>query len=267
MCSKKTVALGRFPMRFLTAAVILTGIVLAWSSWGAYRSYQITKLAKQRNIRIEQLRGSIIHFDEVLTMSARMAAATGDLVWEERYRHFEPQLESAINEAQQRTRALAASEMKFRTLYDSSRDAIMILTPEEGFLAGNSAAIELFGCKDEEEFTACALIDYSLELQPDGTLSAVKAQQEMAVAMEKGSHFYEWTPTSQNPSRRRPSSRFWTKSSRPCHQCRAAQTGLTRRLEEMGRRGVLSEAAPMLANLAVEVDRLRGALHDRLTRT
>ena len=83
--------------------------------------------------------------------------------------------------------------MKFRTLYDSSRDAIMILTPDEGFLGGNPAAVKLFGCKDEEEFTSCAPADFSPEHQPDGILSTVKAQQMMTIAMEKGSHFFEWT--------------------------------------------------------------------------
>ena len=307
-------------MRFLTAAVILTGIVLAWLSWGTYRSYQITKTARQRNFKIEQLRGTIIHLDEVLTMSARLAAATGDLAWEERYRQYEPQLDSAIKQAmaiaphvhngdtaaetdaantklvemedrafelvrqdrseeaqallfsseyetqkqiyadgmqrfantldassreilekeqrraywsitlaigaavilligwlfvlrtmhswrtalwqshgeletrvEQRTRALKASEMKFRTLYDSSRDAIMILAPEEGFLAGNCAALQLFGCKEEEEFTSRAPADFSPDRQPDGSLSTVKAEQIMAIAMEKGSHSFEWT--------------------------------------------------------------------------
>ena len=48
---------------------------------------------------MESLSGTIIHLDEVLTMSARMAAATGDPRWENRYRHFEPQLDSAIHEA------------------------------------------------------------------------------------------------------------------------------------------------------------------------
>ena len=33
--------------------------------------------------------------------------------------------------------ALRASEMRYRTLYDSSRDAIMVLKPETGFLNGN----------------------------------------------------------------------------------------------------------------------------------
>ena len=32
-------------------------------------------------------------------MSARMAAVTGDLAWERRYRQFEPQLDAAIKEA------------------------------------------------------------------------------------------------------------------------------------------------------------------------
>ena len=47
---------------------------------------------------IEELGGVIVHLDEVLTMSARMAAATGDRRWEERYHFFEPQLDAAIKE-------------------------------------------------------------------------------------------------------------------------------------------------------------------------
>lgn len=50
-------------------------------------------------MRVGELRGIIIHLDEVLTMSARMAAATGDLAWEERYRRFEPKLDAAIKES------------------------------------------------------------------------------------------------------------------------------------------------------------------------
>jgi PAS domain S-box-containing protein len=46
-----------------------------------------------------KLEGRIIHLDEVLTMSARMAAATGDPSWEARYREFEPQLDDALKES------------------------------------------------------------------------------------------------------------------------------------------------------------------------
>ena len=57
MDSDEAAPAGRFPMRFLTAAVILTGIVLAWLSWGTYRSYQISRAARHQNFRIEHLRG------------------------------------------------------------------------------------------------------------------------------------------------------------------------------------------------------------------
>ena len=43
-----------------------------------------------------ELRGTILYFDEVLTMSARMAASTGDLTWESRYLKYEIQLDKAI---------------------------------------------------------------------------------------------------------------------------------------------------------------------------
>ncbi|MEE9441776.1 MAG: ATP-binding protein [candidate division Zixibacteria bacterium] len=53
----------------------------------------------EEHVRIENLRGIIIHLDEVLTMSAKMAAATNDLKWEKRYRKYEIELDAAIKEA------------------------------------------------------------------------------------------------------------------------------------------------------------------------
>lgn len=63
-------------------------------------SYQDVKSAQSRNLRIEQLNGVIDRLDEVLTMSARMAAVTADPQWEARYLRFEPELDAAIQEAQ-----------------------------------------------------------------------------------------------------------------------------------------------------------------------
>ncbi|MBC8874934.1 MAG: response regulator [Planctomycetes bacterium] len=97
-----------------------------------------------------------------------------------------------ITARKQAQEALRTSEMRYRTLYDSSRDAIMVLTPERGFLSGNPAAIRIFGCRDEKEFTSCTPADLSPEFQPDGTLSTEKAQQIMAMAMKEGSQFFEW---------------------------------------------------------------------------
>jgi len=89
-------------------------------------------------------------------------------------------------------RRIATSEEKFRTLYDTSRDAIMVLDPARGFVSGNPAAIELFGCRDEAQFTSCTPPDLSPEIQPDGTPSLEKAREMIETALETGSHFFEW---------------------------------------------------------------------------
>lgn len=63
------------------------------------RSEEKVRLNLQRQVRLERLQGDILHLDEVLTMSARMAAASGDLQWEDRYQKYEPKLDRAIVEA------------------------------------------------------------------------------------------------------------------------------------------------------------------------
>src|ERR1035437_2126638 len=73
-------------------------MAFAWFVWIIFDARRDAVMFTDRLSRIEELRGVIVHLDEVLTMSARMAAATGDLRWEERYHHFEPQLDAAIKE-------------------------------------------------------------------------------------------------------------------------------------------------------------------------
>ena len=65
--------------------------------------------------------------------------------------HRRLEKESPIEKQAEST--LRTSQTKYRTLYDLSSDAIMLLTPEEGFLSGNAATVALFGCKDEKDFT------------------------------------------------------------------------------------------------------------------
>jgi PAS domain S-box-containing protein len=93
---------------------------------------------------------------------------------------------------------LAASELKYKTIFESSKDAIMLLTPEKGFFRGNPATIKMFACDNEEDFDNQAPSSLSPEYQPDGELSSVKAQEMMALAMKKGSHYFEWTHKRKN---------------------------------------------------------------------
>ena len=88
-----------FPARLLTGALALSVLLMAGLAWSAWQYYRKVGADQQQSLRIKELQGIIIHLDEVLTMSARMAALTGDPTWERRYRQFEPQLDAAVKEA------------------------------------------------------------------------------------------------------------------------------------------------------------------------
>ena len=87
------------PMRAMSLALVGTALALAFLAWNTFTSLQLIEDLERHHQPIEKLRGKIIYLDEVLTMSARMAAATGDLQWEARYRKFEPELREAIQQA------------------------------------------------------------------------------------------------------------------------------------------------------------------------
>jgi hypothetical protein len=95
---EKAITAIRFPIRLLTVALVLTTMACAGFGWIIFDARRDSEMFRDRLSRIEELRGVIVHLDEVLTMSARMAAVTGDSRWEERYRQFEPQLDAAIKE-------------------------------------------------------------------------------------------------------------------------------------------------------------------------
>lgn len=81
----------------LVAALAL--LILGGLSWDAYTDYRYAEVQLPKFARMESVRGEIVHLDEVLTMSARMAAASGNPDWETRYLEFEPQLDRYIKEA------------------------------------------------------------------------------------------------------------------------------------------------------------------------
>ena len=97
-CSDSRIG-DRGPMRFLMVAWLITVVALLGSVWSAYDSYRQYVTTAQHTFQVQELRGRIVHLDEVLTMSARMAVATGDLKWEQRYRRFEGELDAAIQDA------------------------------------------------------------------------------------------------------------------------------------------------------------------------
>jgi len=96
-------------------------------------------------------------------------------------------------ERKQTEKELRESAEKYKTLYESSRDAIMMLAPPSWkFTAGNSATLEMFCAANEAEFTCMGPWDVAPEVQPDGRRSSDKAREMINRAMKEGSHFFEW---------------------------------------------------------------------------
>ena len=90
--------------------------------------------------------------------------------------------------------ALQENETKYRELFESSRDAIMLLSPPNWkFSACNPATVELFGAANMEHVTTLGPWDVSPLLQPDGEPSANKAPRMIQHALQEGSHYFEWT--------------------------------------------------------------------------
>jgi hypothetical protein len=86
----------RFPLRLFAAAIAISVLALAV---GTGLSWQMNYRFDEVRARDAQLDDYISHaklFDEVLTMSARMAAATGDLSYKERYDKYDVDLEALI---------------------------------------------------------------------------------------------------------------------------------------------------------------------------
>jgi len=100
----------------------------------------------------------------------------------------------AIHHAVDRRRTedrLRESEEKYRVLFESSRDAIMILD-RRGFLDCNQATLDVFGCSSRDQFVSRHPSDLSPPGQPDGKDSAQAAREYIEAAYVTGSQFFEW---------------------------------------------------------------------------
>jgi PAS domain S-box-containing protein len=86
---------------------------------------------------------------------------------------------------------LRESENKFRSLYESSSDAVM-LVDENRFVDCNSAALKVFGCKSHDEFLGKHPSDISPPKQPNGRDSMQWSNELMEEAMTSGRMHFEW---------------------------------------------------------------------------
>jgi PAS domain S-box-containing protein len=87
--------------------------------------------------------------------------------------------------------ALAESEAKFRTLFETAADA-MLLTQGEELLEANPAMLRMFGYADIHALQAASRDGLSPPLQPDGESSRSAAEHHIQQALDAGHAFFEW---------------------------------------------------------------------------
>ncbi|GEM_PF-4496708 len=87
--------------------------------------------------------------------------------------------------------ALIKSEKKYRRLFEYSKDANLIIE-NEIFVDCNQATVDMLGYRNKTQLLQTHPSELSPPRQPDGKDSFSKAGEMMALAVEKGSHRFEW---------------------------------------------------------------------------
>jgi PAS domain S-box-containing protein len=96
-----------------------------------------------------------------------------------------------FTERKQAEMILFESAEKFKSIYDGSNDAIMLLNGESYFDC-NLRALEIFGIKSKEEFIKLHLCELSPSMQPDGRNSKEASDEYIRIAFEKGINNFDW---------------------------------------------------------------------------
>ncbi len=96
-----------------------------------------------------------------------------------------------VTERKRTEEALHESEKRYRTLFERSADAVLIIEGDN-FVDCNSATVKMLGYKNKKELLNTHPSQLSPPLQPDGQDSFEKANQMMAMAFAQGSNRFEW---------------------------------------------------------------------------
>lgn len=87
--------------------------------------------------------------------------------------------------------ALRESEVKYRTFFEHSADAMLIIRDYE-FVDCNSATVNMLKYETKEDLLGTRPSELSPEFQSDGKASYDKSKEMMDIALAQGTHRFEW---------------------------------------------------------------------------
>lgn len=92
----------------------------------------------------------------------------------------------------ERTEALRVSEARYRTLFESTGEAVLILDGMH-FIDCNPAALAMYGAADRDSLLGCSPAELSPATQPGGGDSSVLAERWVGLALAGQTPRFEWT--------------------------------------------------------------------------
>ena len=106
--------------------------------------------------------------------------------------NFEVKQEAQIASLKQANHKAEKNELKFRRVFEKSKDAIGIFK-NDAIINANKAALTLFGYEHQDQISANTNLEMlSPKYQPNGELSVDKEKRMIALAFSKGVHTYEF---------------------------------------------------------------------------
>ena len=100
-------------------------------------------------------------------------------------------LNTEINQRKKTEKALIENESKFRSVYQTSNDAIVIILNNK-YVNCNDRTVELFGFASEAEFLSKKVGELSPRTQPNGGSSVKQVKIHLENAIKNGSEHFEW---------------------------------------------------------------------------
>jgi PAS domain S-box-containing protein len=96
-----------------------------------------------------------------------------------------------ITERKRGEDALRESELRFRTLFETANDAILLMDTET-FVECNTKTLQMYGCEDKKDIVGHTPFEFSPDKQPDGLDSKEKGLKYINAASDSGPQAFYW---------------------------------------------------------------------------